>query len=162
MTRRTVAFIGILPLLAGCETTGDPNAGGLFGWSETRARERIVERQAALAGESQALADEQTAGSRLSRRERENAAEIENRTREANALRERRATQNARLAALETEVDRLEADSPTPSRASYARRLRRDIERFKEDETLTLEERDRGLAKLQQAIERARSKIGVP
>jgi hypothetical protein len=32
---------------SGCETTGDPNSGGIF-WSETKAKQRIAARQAHL------------------------------------------------------------------------------------------------------------------
>jgi hypothetical protein len=32
-------------LLTGCETTGNPREGGLFGWSETKAQGRIRERE---------------------------------------------------------------------------------------------------------------------
>ena len=31
-------------LLTGCETTGDPNSGGIF-WSEDKAKQRIAARQ---------------------------------------------------------------------------------------------------------------------
>jgi len=31
--------------LTGCETTGDPRQGGLFGWSENKAQGRIHERE---------------------------------------------------------------------------------------------------------------------
>ncbi len=31
-------------LLPGCETTGDPNSGGIF-WSESKAKQRIYARQ---------------------------------------------------------------------------------------------------------------------
>lgn len=31
--------------LAGCETTGDPKQGGLWGWSEEKAQQRIDERE---------------------------------------------------------------------------------------------------------------------
>jgi len=36
-----------LPLLCGCETTGDPNRGGIF-WSESKAQDRLAEREATL------------------------------------------------------------------------------------------------------------------
>ena len=36
---RCLAFAAAC-LLAGCETTGDPRQGGLFGWSESKANER--------------------------------------------------------------------------------------------------------------------------
>lgn len=34
--------------LASCATTGDPNQGGLFGWSESQARQRIDDRRYTL------------------------------------------------------------------------------------------------------------------
>jgi len=37
--------------VAGCATTGDPKAGGLFGWSEAKAKERQAAARAALAQE---------------------------------------------------------------------------------------------------------------
>lgn len=37
-----------LQFLAACETTGDPNKGGLFGWSESKAKDRIHSREAEL------------------------------------------------------------------------------------------------------------------
>ena len=43
-----------LPLFAlaltSCETTGDPTQGGLFGWSQNKADQRIYERRDALYG----------------------------------------------------------------------------------------------------------------
>lgn len=32
-------------LLTSCETTGDPNQGGLFGWSQGKANQRIAARE---------------------------------------------------------------------------------------------------------------------
>jgi hypothetical protein len=34
--------------LTSCETTGDPNQGGLFGWSQGKANTRIAEREQRL------------------------------------------------------------------------------------------------------------------
>jgi hypothetical protein len=34
--------------LSSCETTGDPNQGGLFGWSQGKANYRIAEREQRL------------------------------------------------------------------------------------------------------------------
>jgi len=45
-------------MLAGCATTGDPRQGGLFGWSETKARDRQQERQERVAGSEAELARE--------------------------------------------------------------------------------------------------------
>lgn len=39
----------LLPLfLASCETTGDPNQGGLFGWSQSKANARLDQKRATL------------------------------------------------------------------------------------------------------------------
>ncbi len=35
-----IYLLGAVLLLSGCETTGDPRRGGLFGWSESKAIER--------------------------------------------------------------------------------------------------------------------------
>jgi hypothetical protein len=35
-------------LLTACETTGDPSQGGLFGWSQQKADQRINDRQTQL------------------------------------------------------------------------------------------------------------------
>ena len=39
------------PMLGGCETTGDPNQGGIF-WSERKAQDRLAEREATLQREN--------------------------------------------------------------------------------------------------------------
>lgn len=41
-------MLGASLFLTGCETTGDPRQGGLFGWSETKAQGRIQEREDTL------------------------------------------------------------------------------------------------------------------
>lgn len=55
--------------MAGCQTTGDPREGGLFGWSEARARDR----QAALEAQSDAASKtadaEKRRGESLSRQQ---------------------------------------------------------------------------------------------
>lgn len=39
----------LLPLvLSSCETTGDPNQGGLFGWSSSKADQRLEQRRNTL------------------------------------------------------------------------------------------------------------------
>lgn len=35
-------------LLCSCETTGDPNQGGLFGWSSSKADQRLEQKHATL------------------------------------------------------------------------------------------------------------------
>lgn len=61
--------LGAISLLTSCETTGDPNQGGLFGWSQGKADQRIEAREQHLEyldrenayqrGRSSALEDEE-------------------------------------------------------------------------------------------------------
>jgi len=37
-------LLAVAALLVGCETTGDPTQGGLFGWSESKYRAREAEK----------------------------------------------------------------------------------------------------------------------
>ena len=49
MTRLLLLAISATSLvLTSCETTGDPSQGGLFGWSQNKADQRIDERQQRL------------------------------------------------------------------------------------------------------------------
>lgn len=50
-------FMGCLLAMTGCETTGDPSKGGLWGWSEDKAQQRISERE----GQKTSLESEQQA-----------------------------------------------------------------------------------------------------
>jgi uncharacterized protein YfaP (DUF2135 family) len=43
-----LAIAGLCVALSACETTGDPNQGGLFGWSESQAQDRVGQREAQL------------------------------------------------------------------------------------------------------------------
>ncbi len=63
-----ILTLGAISLLTSCETTGDPTQGGLFGWSQGKANQRIDEREQHLQhldrensyqrGRSSALEDE--------------------------------------------------------------------------------------------------------
>ena len=86
----------VLLLLAGCQTTGDPREGGLFGWSEAKAQDR----QAALEAQSDAAAKaadaEKRRGEALSRQQQQ--------------LRSEAASLQAQLARLVAENDSLDAE----------------------------------------------------
>lgn len=45
MTRLFFLALATSALLTSCETTGDPNQGGLFGWSQNKANDRIAVRE---------------------------------------------------------------------------------------------------------------------
>lgn len=45
MKHLLLASIGLVGLTS-CEMTGDPSAGGLFGWSQSMSNERIASREA--------------------------------------------------------------------------------------------------------------------
>jgi len=72
MTRLIAVGCALLTLaLAGCQTTGDPNAGGLFGWSpaKARARQAELERDAAANQQQAAEAQQMTAAMQSRRQE---------------------------------------------------------------------------------------------
>ncbi len=49
MTKIVIFCIAALSFsLTSCQTTGDPAAGGFFGWSEHKSNQRISERQMVL------------------------------------------------------------------------------------------------------------------
>lgn len=62
-------------LLAGCATTGDPQSGGLFGWSENKARERQHELARRDRAAHDRAADEQARSAAL--HERQDALDAE-------------------------------------------------------------------------------------
>jgi predicted nucleic acid-binding Zn-ribbon protein len=80
--------------LAGCETTGDPTQGGLFGWSEGKAKARQSALREALYVEEDrtASARSQTSGLEASR------------SRNAAAIR----SQRARLSRMESQLDEID------------------------------------------------------
>ena len=82
-------------VLVGCETTGDPQQGGLFGWSEGKARTRSAALEQALYVE-----DDRTATARDSRSSLERT-----RARNASAIRAER----AKLGRLLVQLDEVEA-----------------------------------------------------
>jgi hypothetical protein len=43
-----VTALSCATALTSCETTGDPHQGGLFGWSEPKAQDRLAQRQGTL------------------------------------------------------------------------------------------------------------------
>lgn len=84
-----------LVLLSACETTGDPNQGGLFGWSEGKAKQRQAALHDALYLEEDrgAAARSQTGSLRAQK------------SRNAAAIRSQRASLNRMMSQLD-EVDR--------------------------------------------------------
>lgn len=91
----------ILPLalgalaLAGCETTGDPQQGGLFGWSENKAKARSSALQQALYVE-----DDRTASTRSSNRRLEGT-----RSRNASVI----SAERSKLSRMLSQLDQVEA-----------------------------------------------------
>jgi len=88
------ALLATLWLACGCQTTGDPRQGGLFGWSEDKAQARAAALQASAASANE-----------VARRERESQATLTDERRSADL--ETRSLQ-IQLEALEHENDGLE------------------------------------------------------
>jgi predicted nucleic acid-binding Zn-ribbon protein len=86
--------LGVL-VLAGCETTGDPTQGGLFGWSEGKAKARSSALEQALYSE-----DDRTGAARRSNRRLEGT-----KSQTSAAL----ASERARLNRMQSQLDDVEA-----------------------------------------------------
>ena len=90
--------------LTACETTGDPTQGGLFGWSEGKAKQRQAALHDAVALEHERGSAARAQTGRLQAESRSNAAEISR----------QRAQLNRMLSQLD-EVDRAGGSSRTSS-----------------------------------------------
>jgi hypothetical protein len=117
MNRIVLPLTGTVALLlAACETTGDPNQGGLFGWSENKAKGRQAALHDALYLEEDrgAAARSQTSGLQATR------------SRNAAAIR----TQRAQLNRMLSQLDEVDAKGGNTSS------LRSRISQAKSDESL--------------------------
>ena len=91
----------ILPLalgalaLAGCETTGDPQQGGLFGWSENKAKARSSALQQALYSEDDRTSSTRSSNRRLEGTHAHNSAAL--------------AAERAQLNRMRSQLDEVEA-----------------------------------------------------
>jgi hypothetical protein len=143
-------------LLSACSTTGDPRQGGLFGWSEAKARERQEERQERVAREEAALGREDARSTQL---EKVNAGVD---TGLAGASREHQRAE-ARLRAQQAttlaKVDRLETESPTPASASRARSYRRKVNTIVAQTGWKLEQRREALREIELEIDSALDRL---
>jgi hypothetical protein len=99
-------FTGTIAALAltACETTGDPTQGGLFGWSEGKAKQRQVALHDAVALEHDRGSAARSQTGRLQAESRSNAGEI----------RQQRGELNRMLSQLD-EVDRAGGSGKTSS-----------------------------------------------
>jgi hypothetical protein len=156
--KRVVRLAGVVALatLAACETTGDPRQGGLFGWSESKARERQTQKQSHLAGAEAELTREAEHGEALQAR---NAATERNLTAAENLrvrTEERLRAQQTRLLA---KTDRLEAESPTATTASRARSYRLKVNTIAAQTSLTPQQRAERLHALEAEIDAALERV---
>ncbi len=123
----------VLPLvcaaLCGCQTTGDPTQGGLFGWSQRKAEERQAEREDTLNREQQAMRQQQQHEAGLRREMRLEANDLDEQQKE--------------ISQLLANAEALEHEAPTPATASHARRLRHAIDAIRQNESLSVDQRGR-------------------
>jgi len=153
---RLGGMLAALSLLAGCATTGDPRQGGLFGWSEAKARDRQQERQDRVAGEEAELAREKARSRGLEARDATTehglaAAKVEHDRAEAKL--------HAQQMALLAKIDRLESESPTPASASRARTYRRKVNTIAAQAALTIAQRSERLRVIAVDIDSALARL---
>jgi len=154
---RLAGALSLCAIFAGCETTGDPTQGALFGWSEAKARERQNERRASVAQARAELADEEAKNHALEAHGNGTQQQIA-----AAQWRNERAVERLRVqqAALIAKIERLENESPTPASASRARAWRRKINSIAAETAVPVAERTARLraveAEIDTALEQAR------
>jgi len=156
--KRLAGFAATAALLslAACETTGDPRAGGLFGWSEAKAKERQQEKRDAVVQAESQLSRENARGAALEARRsgtelRLSSAQASNQHTEE--------TLRTQRDALLAKCDRLEADSPTSATASRARALRLKVSTVAENASLPTSQRAARLRALEAEIDTARARV---
>jgi len=148
-------FAGMCALwltFTGCTTTGDPHQGGLFGWSEAKARDRQQDRQDRVAGAEAQLGREDTTSRALQasndRTDRQIATAQSEHDREE-------ATLHTQQAALVAKTEQLENESPTPAGASRARAYRRKVNTVVAQTALPIVQRQIRLRALENEIDAA-------
>jgi len=114
-SRAFLASVAAFVALAACETTGDPTQGGLFGWSESKARTRQIALHSALELEQDRTSEARSETSGLQATRSRNAA----------AIREQKAALNRMLSQLD-EVDRAGGSGRTASLRSRITETRSD------------------------------------
>jgi hypothetical protein len=140
----------------GCTTTGDPRQGGLFGWSEAKARDRQEERKVHVAGAEAELAGENARGREIEARDssttrRLTTAELKNKRSEEKL--------RAQQMALVAKTDELETESPTPAGASRARAWRLKVNTVAAETALPTAQRSTRLRALEAEVDAALEKL---
>lgn len=134
-----VLFFVFILIIIGCQTTGDPKQGGLFGWSEDKAKGRQEELKGTL-GQEEAEGQTLKAGSQeLENEKAMKSAEL--------------AEQQKKLSALEYELDDIRkkissADANTAVEAKQKKkaedelaRLKKEINDIKNSKQLSIQEK---------------------
>ena len=143
-------------LLAACKTTGDPRQGGLFGWSEAKARDRQAERQERVTEGEHALARENARSQTLEAHDTATSREIIVAKAEHQRSEERLRTQQSALLA---KIDRLETESPTPATASRVRTYRQKVNTITAQTALTPAQRSERLRMVELEIDHSLERL---
>jgi hypothetical protein len=141
-----------LAAVTACETTGDPRQGGLFGWSESKARERQEQRQTRVTGAETELNRESDQGAAL--QSRAETAEKNLRTAEAQRIQDEKDLRVFEASLLE-KVDRFAQNSPTDATASRARAYRLKVSTIAAQKSMSARSRAERLKPLETEIDAA-------
>jgi hypothetical protein len=130
----------------GCETTGDPTQGGLFGWSEGKAKTRQTELRNVLYLEQDRNADARATGSRLSRTKSSNAAALADERRELAQLRRQldevdSAGGRGHTSSVRARIDRAQNTDEEAQLRSDVNSIRGDVNDLRKEYGLLLERR---------------------
>lgn len=145
---QATAMVALAAAFCGCETTGDPNSGGIF-WSETKARQRLAEDRAQLGQARTEAASEQARTAALKNRRAAAQSTLARQRRELADLK-------ADIAALKQQI----AQGPAATQA-----LKVDVDQVERkqmelsaDDALTVAEKERELTALRADVDRLRTR----
>ena len=143
-----VITLASLFITTGCETTGDPTQGGLFGWSENKAKQRQDELRDVLYLEHDRTADARSTGSRLRRTRSANASALADERRELAQLRRQldevdSAGGRGRTASVRARIDRAQSNDNAEEAElrSNVNSIRGDVQDLRKEYGLLLERR---------------------
>lgn len=147
--------VALVTVLAGCsstETTGDPRQGGLFGWSEEKAKQRQAEKRAHVSDAEANLSQETARGTELQHRQAATQRNLD-----AAVAQQKRATELLQIQRdkLIAKATHLEAISPTAAMASRARSLKLKVSTTAANDSLSPLERTERLYRMEGAIDDA-------
>lgn len=150
-----LAIVVLAVSLAGCETTGDPRAGGIF-WSEAKAQDRISARQSESLAAKDEAASERARTSQLEARRSAIQSTVKRQRAELARIEEDIAALRRQLSGAPGATKRLEADLKRLE--ANLKRVKRQRTELATNDSLSVSEKGRELVNLRAEVNRLKER----